>query len=102
MKPVESQVQCRFLDPIIFGNYPAEMSKILGSTLPKFSSNDKEKLKNGLDFIGINHYTSEYVQDCIFSVCEPGTGASRTEGLARRSQEKDGAPIGIPVRILSS
>ncbi|KAJ6925548.1 beta-glucosidase 46-like isoform X1 [Populus alba x Populus x berolinensis] len=88
-----------FLDPIIFGNYPAEMSKILGSTLPKFSSNDKEKLKNGLDFIGINHYTSEYVQDCIFSVCEPGTGASRTEGLARRSQEKDGAPIGIPTDV---
>ncbi|KAL3596219.1 hypothetical protein D5086_007856 [Populus alba] len=88
-----------FLDPIIFGNYPAEMSKILGSTLPKFSSNDKEKLKNGLDFIGINHYTSEYVQDCIFSVCNPGTGASRTEGLARRSQEKDGAPIGIPTDV---
>ncbi|KAJ6935199.1 hypothetical protein NC652_010261 [Populus alba x Populus x berolinensis] len=88
-----------FLDPIIFGNYPAEISKILGSTLPKFSSNDKEKLKNGLDFIGINHYTSEYVQDCIFSVCEPGTGASRTEGLARRSQEKDGAPIGIPTDV---
>ncbi|KAJ6706859.1 BETA-GLUCOSIDASE 45 [Salix viminalis] len=64
-----------FLDPIIFGNYPSEMSKILGSTLPRFSRNDKEKLKNGLDFIGINHYTSEYVQDCIFSACETGTGS---------------------------
>ena len=77
------------------------MSKILGSNLPRFSRNDKEKLKNGLDFIGINHYTSEYVQDCIFSACETGTGASWTEGLARRSQEKDGAPIGKPVRTLS-
>ncbi|KAJ6363991.1 hypothetical protein OIU76_029015 [Salix suchowensis] len=88
-----------FLDPIIFGNYPAEMSKILGSNLPRFSRDDKEKLKNGLDFIGINHYTSEYVQDCIFSICEPGTGASWTEGLARRSQEKDGVPIGIPTDV---
>ncbi|KAJ6706861.1 BETA-GLUCOSIDASE 45 [Salix viminalis] len=88
-----------FLDPIIFGNYPAEMSKILGSNLPRFSRNDKEKLKNGLDFIGINHYTSEYVQDCIFSVCEPGTGASWTEGLARRSQENDGVPIGKPTDV---
>ncbi|KAK7838922.1 beta-glucosidase 47 [Quercus suber] len=63
-----------FLDPIIFRDYPAEMKEILGSILPEFSSNDREILKNGLDFIGINQYTSYYVQDCISSICEPGPG----------------------------
>lgn len=78
-------VQCRFLDPIIYGKYPEEMKRILGSTLPEFSSNDMEKLKKGLDFIGINHYTSYYVQDCIYSMCGTGKGVTKTEGFYQQS-----------------
>ncbi|KAK2644434.1 hypothetical protein Ddye_019629 [Dipteronia dyeriana] len=74
-----------FLDPIIYGNYPEEMKRILGSTLPEFTSNDMEKLKKGLDFIGINHYTSYYVQDCISSTCGPGRGVTKTEGFYQQS-----------------
>ncbi|XP_045811191.1 beta-glucosidase 46-like isoform X2 [Trifolium pratense] len=82
------------LDPIIFGKYPKEMEMILGSILPKFSSNDKTKLNQGLDFIGINHYASFYVSDCISSVCESGPGVSTTEGLFQQTSQKDGVPIG--------
>lgn len=64
------------------------------SVLPKFTSSDMEKLKMALDFIGINHYTSYYVQDCISSPCEPGFGVSRTEGLFQQSSERNGVPIG--------
>lgn len=73
------------LDPILFGKYPKEMEMILGTTLPKFSSNDKAKLRQGLDFIGVNHYASYYVRDCISSVCESGPGVSTTEGLYQRT-----------------
>ncbi|KAI9123588.1 hypothetical protein K1719_004888 [Acacia pycnantha] len=83
-----------FLDPIVFGKYPSEMEKILGTTLPIFSITEMDTLKKGLDFIGINYYTSYYVQDCISSTCEPGVGITRTEGLYQRSIEKNGAPIG--------
>ncbi|XP_065877280.1 beta-glucosidase 46-like isoform X2 [Euphorbia lathyris] len=85
-----------FLDPIIFGKYPREMVEILGSTLPEFSNNDQEKLKNGLDFIGINHYTSFYVQDCMYSSCKIGRGSSETEGFCRQTQQRNGVPIGQP------
>ena len=85
------------MDPIIFGRYPSEMIDILGSTLPEFSSKDRDKLKNGLDFIGINHYTSYYVQDCIFSVCEPGPGISKAEGFYLQSSQRNGVPIGESV-----
>ncbi|XP_054777317.1 beta-glucosidase 46-like isoform X5 [Prosopis cineraria] len=88
-----------FLDPIIFGKYPAEMEKILGTILPKFSSTEMIKLNKGLDFIGINYYTSYYVQDCSSSTCEPGTGVTRTEGLYLRSTEKNGLPIGEPTTV---
>uniref|UniRef100_A0A803NZT3 Sugar phosphate transporter domain-containing protein n=1 Tax=Cannabis sativa TaxID=3483 RepID=A0A803NZT3_CANSA len=86
-----------FLDPIIYGKYPAEMEDIVGSVLPKFSSDDKEKLNMALDFIGINHYSTYYVQDCIDSSCEPGFGVSWTEGLYRQSSERNGVPIGESV-----
>ncbi|CDP04371.1 unnamed protein product [Coffea canephora] len=61
----------RFLDPIAFGRYPKEMNDLLGSTLPKFSSNDSDNLKLGVDFIGINHYTSFYVGDCCIPPANP-------------------------------
>ncbi|XP_028767866.1 beta-glucosidase 46-like isoform X2 [Neltuma alba] len=88
-----------FLDPIIFGKYPTEMQKILGTILPKFSTIEMVKLQKGLDFIGINYYSSYYVQDCIYSKCESGEGITRTEGLYLRSKEKNGVPIGEPTPI---
>ncbi|GAB4830906.1 hypothetical protein Ancab_004934 [Ancistrocladus abbreviatus] len=88
-----------FLDPIIFGDYPAEMRNILGSNLPLFSREERKKLKRALDFIGINHFTSFYVKDCIFSKCQSGPGASRTEGLYLRTPKKNGIPIGEPTAI---
>ncbi|XP_061347854.1 beta-glucosidase 47-like [Gastrolobium bilobum] len=83
-----------FLDPIILGKYPSEMHEILGPELLAFSRYDLEKLKTGLDFIGVNHYTSAYVKDCIFSACEPGRGSSRTEGFALTSPQMNGVSIG--------
>lgn len=74
-----------------------EMHEILHSDLPTFSKHDLEKLKNGLDFIGINHYTSFYIKDCMFSPCEPGPGASKTEGFSFRTAQKNGIFIGEPV-----
>lgn len=78
------------------------MHEILGSILPKFSDKDLEKMKSGLDFIGINHYTSFYIKECLFSVCERGPGNSRTEGLILRTALKDGNLIGESVCILRS
>nr|CAB3487625.1 unnamed protein product [Digitaria exilis] len=60
-----------FLDPIIFGDYPIEMHRILGPNLPEFTSQQKKKLRSTkLDIIGLNHYTTLYMKDCIFSPCE--------------------------------
>ncbi|KAK4258969.1 hypothetical protein QN277_005356 [Acacia crassicarpa] len=83
-----------FLDPILYGKYPEEMVKELGTTLPRFSQKDRENVKNGLDFIGINHYASYYVQDCISSLCKPGEGGSRSEGSYSRTAQKNGVPMG--------
>ncbi|KAK9031380.1 hypothetical protein V6N11_032763 [Hibiscus sabdariffa] len=89
-----------FLEPIIFGRYPPEMQNILGSALPEFSTTEKQRLNKGLDFIGINHYTGYYVQDCMFSACEPGPGTSKTEGFWAQSSQNNGIPIGEPTELV--
>ncbi|XP_052201373.1 beta-glucosidase 46 [Diospyros lotus] len=86
-----------FLDPVILGKYPEEMHEILGPDLPVFSESDMKMLKWGLDFIGINHYTSFYVKDCIFSLCEQGP--SRIEGFIQKTALKDGVFIGKPTAV---
>ncbi|KAK1326693.1 Beta-glucosidase 46 [Acorus calamus] len=53
-------------------------------------------LQNGLDFIGINHYTTLYVKDCMFSACGNGMGCSRTEGFACQTGQKNEVPIREP------
>ncbi|CAO2842582.1 unnamed protein product [Amaranthus hypochondriacus] len=88
-----------FLDPIMFGEYPAEMRKILGSHLPLFSKDEQKILRKAIDFIGINHYTSFYAKDCMFSSCEPGIGVTWTEGLYQRTALKEGIPIGEPTAM---
>ncbi|XP_008441244.2 beta-glucosidase 47 [Cucumis melo] len=88
-----------FLDPIVFGNYPAVMEEILGLDLPHFSTEDQKKLKNGADFIGINHYTSYYAKDCLHSFCEPGQGSSKIEGFTFWTPTKEETSIGEPTEI---
>ncbi|KAI3783745.1 hypothetical protein L1987_42831 [Smallanthus sonchifolius] len=50
-----------YLDPIFFGEYPKSMQERLGDKLPIFSQKEKELLRNSLDFVGLNHYTSRFV-----------------------------------------
>ncbi|XP_019051456.1 PREDICTED: beta-glucosidase 42 isoform X2 [Nelumbo nucifera] len=50
-----------FLDPIFYGDYPEVMREKLGDQIPKFSEEDKELLKNSVDFLGLNHYTSRFI-----------------------------------------
>ncbi|XP_010920356.2 beta-glucosidase 18 [Elaeis guineensis] len=86
-----------FLDPVIFGEYPPEMRQVLGLRLPTFSSEDRRKLQYKLDFIGINHYTSKYVKDCMFSPCNEGSTESTAFVIS--TGERNGIPIGTPTSM---
>ncbi|XP_057997912.1 beta-glucosidase 18-like [Hevea brasiliensis] len=58
-----------FMDPIMFGEHQPEMQQIVGIRLTSFSAEDKRKLANKLDFIGINHYSTLYAKDCLLAPC---------------------------------
>lgn len=74
------------------------MVKLLGSALPRFLGNELKSLKNyRSDFLGINHYTSYFIQDCLITACNYGEGASKIEGYALKLERKDNVSIGEPV-----
>jgi beta-glucosidase/6-phospho-beta-glucosidase/beta-galactosidase len=47
-----------FVDPLFYGEYPAVMTRELGSRLPKFTSQQRSQLIGSTDFLGLNHYSS--------------------------------------------
>ncbi|XP_071721709.1 beta-glucosidase 11-like [Rutidosis leptorrhynchoides] len=49
--------------PMIYGDYPTVMKKIVGSRLPSFTDEESQSVKGSSDFIGFIHYFATYVKD---------------------------------------
>ncbi|XP_031116011.1 beta-glucosidase 18-like isoform X1 [Ipomoea triloba] len=89
-------------DPLVFGDYPPEMRLYHGSELPSFTSEESALIKDSVDFIGINHYSTLYVKDCLYSRCNcTGSSCSKAwdraiQGFYYTTGERDGVLIGEP------
>ena len=71
------------------------MRQLLGSRLPTFSPEERRKLGYKLDFIGVNHYTTLYAKDCMFSPgCPLGQQSHSQHALVAVTGERNGIPIG--------
>lgn len=53
---------CRYLHPITYGEYPSSMRSLLGNRLPKFTKSQSDSLKGSYDILGVNYYTTNYVE----------------------------------------
>jgi beta-glucosidase len=47
----------QYLDPVFRGQYPEEMREIFGEAWPEFSSEDLARIRQPIDFLGVNYYT---------------------------------------------
>uniref|UniRef100_A0A2N9IWR6 Beta-glucosidase n=1 Tax=Fagus sylvatica TaxID=28930 RepID=A0A2N9IWR6_FAGSY len=52
-----------FVDPLVFGDYPDVLKKIVGSRLPAFTYAESSQVKGSFDFLGVNHYNTLSVKD---------------------------------------
>ncbi|KAJ0981900.1 hypothetical protein J5N97_010155 [Dioscorea zingiberensis] len=52
-----------FVHPIIYGEYPKSVQGIIKERLPKFSPKEVRMVKDSIDFVGINKYSSYYRYD---------------------------------------
>ncbi|XP_021775930.1 beta-glucosidase 13-like [Chenopodium quinoa] len=50
-----------FMNPLVHGDYPEWIKNNIPG-LPKFTDEEKELVKGAFDFIGVNYYSSRYIQ----------------------------------------
>ncbi|KAL5701274.1 hypothetical protein ACHQM5_026627 [Ranunculus cassubicifolius] len=70
-----------FIDPLVFGDYPAIVKKNAGSKIQSFSKQESDQLMKSYDFIGLNHYTTVYVKDDSDSLDKNQRDALRDMGV---------------------
>ncbi|MBA0647159.1 hypothetical protein Goklo_015066, partial [Gossypium klotzschianum] len=51
-----------FMEPLMHGEYPESMRRLVKDRLPVFTPEQNELVKGSFDFIGINYYTSRYAK----------------------------------------
>ena len=47
----------QYLDPVFHGRYPEEMREVFGEAWPDFSAEDLARIRQPIDFLGVNYYT---------------------------------------------
>ncbi|XP_060670830.1 vicianin hydrolase [Ziziphus jujuba] len=85
-----------FLHPITYGDYPRSMRFLLGSRLPKFTKAQSDSLKGSIDILGVNYYTSNYVEAHRYTT---SNHSYYTDMQASLSAVKNGLAIGKPTAL---
>jgi beta-glucosidase len=52
-----------YLDPALLGTYPEELADIFGSAWPEFPDDELERIRQPIDFLGVNYYTRNVTRD---------------------------------------
>ncbi len=53
----------QFLDPVFLGRYPDESREVFGAAWREWPSEDLARIRQPLDFVGVNYYTRSVVRD---------------------------------------
>ncbi|KAG8376372.1 hypothetical protein BUALT_Bualt09G0056600 [Buddleja alternifolia] len=81
-----------FVAPIVTGDYPPIMRKLVGNRLPRFSPEQAKLVKGSFDFIGMNYYTSLYAAN---NPTPPSTNPTyNTDQEVETLPARDKVPIG--------
>ena len=63
---VHDETHALFLDPIFKGTFPQALFEYIGPHQPKVQTRDAEIISQPIDFLGLNHYNSDYVAFDLF------------------------------------
>ncbi|KAK6140718.1 hypothetical protein DH2020_025536 [Rehmannia glutinosa] len=81
-----------FLEPVLSGRYPKNMTDFVPrENLKPFSREESELLKGSIDFLGLNYYTAWYATNDPYPDAEEGYYRDQK---VKFLTEKDGKPIG--------
>nr|GEY16613.1 beta-glucosidase 18-like [Tanacetum cinerariifolium] len=68
------------------------MREILGNQLPNFTTAEIKFMKDNIDYIAVNHYSTTYAKDCIHSSCSL-TVVRPINGFVEKVKEQNGVQI---------
>lgn len=74
------------MHPLVYGEYPRSIQELVGERLPKFTQEDVKIVKGSIDFLGMNHYTTNYAYDIHPS--KPKTNLSYRDDWNVRTSSK--------------
>ena len=57
VRRADAYMNRQYLDPVFFGRYPEEMIDIFGKAWPEHPQSELDRIKQPIDFVGINYYT---------------------------------------------
>lgn len=86
-----------FIHPITYGYYPKSMRAFVQNRLPQFSEAQSKLLKGSFDFLGVNYYSANYVENSL--VFNNVNRSYSTDKHANFSYMKNGKPIGTPTDL---
>jgi beta-glucosidase/6-phospho-beta-glucosidase/beta-galactosidase len=52
----------RFVDPVIYGDYPDRIKFILGNRLPRFTEAQSKLVKGSIDFLALSYYSAGFAE----------------------------------------
>jgi beta-glucosidase len=53
----------QYLDPLFLGSYPEELPAMFGDAWPHWAAEDFERIRQPIDFLGVNYYSRGIVRD---------------------------------------
>jgi beta-glucosidase len=62
-----------YLDPVLVGRYPDQMSELFGAAWPDFPPRDLDRIRQPIDYLGVNYYTRGVMCDAP-TLLPPGVG----------------------------
>ena len=85
-----------YMDPIYTGDYPQSMIDLVGTKLPRFTDEQKARIKGSIDFFTLNHYSSKYVANDPNppSIDDPTARWQDLQGTIISNTDKEGNLIG--------
>ncbi|KAA8523782.1 hypothetical protein F0562_010205 [Nyssa sinensis] len=83
-----------FLDPLLLGEYPLSMQKLVGQRLPEITPEMSRLLLGSLDFVGINHYTTLYARNDRTRIRKLVLQDASSDAAVITTSSRHGAAIG--------
>ncbi|KAK3040264.1 hypothetical protein RJ639_028179 [Escallonia herrerae] len=83
-----------FLDPLLLGNYPLSMQKLVDDRLPEIRPAVSRLLVGSVDFVGINHYTTLYARNDRTHIRKLILQDASSDTAVIATSSRHGLPIG--------